>query len=83
MPASAITLFSLSDLVHLTAETPLFKVVGLWLVLTALMPLFYLLIARLPRVATVFQSRTALVSLLISSSAPQQYFASFVNTPKL
>lgn len=51
----------------LTAETPLSTVVGLWLVLTALVPLFLLLIARLPRVATVFQSRTALVSPLISS----------------
>lgn len=67
----------------LIAETPLFTVVGLWLVLTALVPLFLLLIARLPRVATVFQSRTALVSPLISSSSPQQYFVSFVNTPKL
>jgi hypothetical protein len=54
--------------VLLTAETPLLTVVGLWLALTALVPLFLLLIARLPRVATVFQSRTALVSPLISSS---------------
>ncbi len=67
----------------LTAETPLLTVVGLWLALTALVPLFLLLIARLPRVATVFQSHTALVSPLISSSILQQYFASFKDTPKL
>ena len=67
----------------LTAETPLLTVVGLWLALTALVPLFLLLIARLPRVATVFQSRTALGSPLISSSTLQQYFASFEDTPKL
>lgn len=67
----------------LTAETPWLTVVGLWLVLTALVPLFLLLIARLPRVTTVFQSRTALVFPLNSSSTLQLCFASFVDTPKL